>query len=186
MPWTFSSWQATSTVAGKHPTLHVYSGQNFPGQPWRCYRSHSEDEKPEDADLGARSGDLLTRSTTPEDLDMIERRTGANYCAYPRFKQKSMAQYFWLVGGQLHNGAHYPLCVFTKNSGGRSAAATTGRSLRNDFGITSRTDHMGQKGPKGGGKTKEDTGGSGYRGDTTAVAGPIYGKGKGNGKSTIT
>ena len=42
----------------------------------------------------------------------------------------------------------------------------------------------GKKGRKAGGKTKDDTGGSGNRGDNTAVAGPLTAKGKGTGTAT--
>ena len=39
---------------------------------------------------------------------------------YLRVTQKSMHQSEWLVNEGIHNGAHFPLCAFTKNSSARS------------------------------------------------------------------
>ena len=36
----------------------------------------------------------------------------------------------WLVSNEIHNGAHYPLCVFTDNTGYRSEAKAKMRATR--------------------------------------------------------
>ena len=36
----------------------------------------------------------------------------------------------WLVDGEIHNGAHFPLCAFTNNARARSAEASAKRALK--------------------------------------------------------
>ena len=90
-----------------------------PGQHWACYRSQKHVECYAEKSLTQRLVELLTPSTTQEELDMLPR--GKNkYCPHLRFKQKKMDLAEWLVDGRLHNGAHFPLCVFTHNASARS------------------------------------------------------------------
>ena len=51
------------------------------------------------------------------------------YCPYIRFKQKPAEQLeeAWLFDGEMHNGAHYPLAVFTHNASRRSPARWNAR-----------------------------------------------------------
>jgi len=109
--------------------LHRYSGTNHPGQHWACYRSQAFNEAIRDKNLRDRLVDLLTPSTTPQDLDRIE-ATG-HYCPYLRLKQKPMDRGDWLVDEAIHNGAHFPLCVFTNNARARSKAKALHRAMRN-------------------------------------------------------
>ena len=129
-PWSLQHIDILAAVAGDHPDLDVYEGTNVPGQPWACYRSRTFNERPTDKDLKARLRDLLTPSTTTEELENIPRREGKHYCPYLRLKQKPMNKNEWLVGGIMHNGAHFPLCVFTNNSSARSEEAVKMRNNR--------------------------------------------------------
>ena len=54
--------------------LHEYDGDTTPGQPWHCYRSVKFEAKPDKKNLRERLEDLLTPSTTPADLQLIEDR----------------------------------------------------------------------------------------------------------------
>ena len=131
MPWNHRHVQilaaVTGTRSGANENLDVYGGANVPGQPWHCYRSKAFNEKPSDKDLEARLRDLLTPSTEQEELASIPRLSPGGHCPYLRLKQKAMNQKDWLVGGELHNGAHFPLCVFTNNSRARSEERETAR-----------------------------------------------------------
>ena len=120
-PWSLNHLDVLTAVAGSRPTgLDAYHGQNTPGKHWICYRSHKHKEKQEHKNLEARLTDLLTLSITREELDSIPKREGSLYCPYLRLKQKTMDKDEWLVDGELHYGAHFPLCIFTKNSSARS------------------------------------------------------------------
>ena len=112
--------------------LDVYEGQNLPGQHWAAYRSKSKDEGDDQKNLKARLEDLLRPSSTQAHLDLIPRREGkgAGYCPYLRFRQKALDKEEWLVDKEMHSGAHFPLCVFTKNASGRSGEAMQRRALR--------------------------------------------------------
>ena len=117
-----------AAVADNAWGLDWYSGGNAPGQPWKCYRSVRYDETDEDKDLRARLTELLTPSTTQEDLWRIPKRADRCYCPYLRFSQKPMKFEEWLVpqkngAPEVHHGAHFPICVFTKNARARSKAA---------------------------------------------------------------
>ena len=67
----------------------------------------------------------MTPTQTQEELDAIDQPNF--YRQYLRFKQKKMDKSEWLVRttafgeGEIHNGAHFPLCVFTNNARARSA-----------------------------------------------------------------
>ena len=115
--------------------LDWYSGTNFPGQPWKCYRSVRYEEADGEKDLRARLTEFLTPSTLQEDLDQIPKRDGRPYCPYLRFSQKTMNLEEWLVpqadgAALVHNGAHFPICVFTNNSRSRSKRAQQERAAR--------------------------------------------------------
>ena len=106
--------------------LDTYRGSNHPGQPWHCYRSKGIDEKPADKNLRDRLYDLLRPSTTAQVLTDIPPCEGG-HCPYLRVKQKTLDVSEWLVNGEVHNGAHFPLCVWTNNSSARSAQASRDR-----------------------------------------------------------
>ena len=147
--------ELTAAVAGpieSKKDLHVFNGSNYPGQHWSCYREKRYKETDADKKLQARLIDLLTPSTTPEKLENIPKREGSTYCAYLRFKQKSLDINEWFVGDNLHNGAHFPLCAFTNNSRARSEEASRARAQK-------RGD-KGKKGEKhqGKGRTAGDKG----------------------------
>jgi hypothetical protein len=114
--------------------LHKYGGSGqdnaVPGQPWHCYRSIRYDEKDHEKNLDARLTELLSLSTTQEELDQIPRRPGKQYCPYLRFRQKPLNVLEWLVDGNVHNGAHFPLCVFTHNASHRSKESHERRCAR--------------------------------------------------------
>ena len=111
--------------------LDRYGPGSVPGQPWQCYRSQAHDESVGDKNLQARLTELLTPSTPQEYLDQIPKRSGKFYCPYMRFRQKPLAVHEWLVDGKdLHNGAHFPECVFTHNASARSKDRQEARSAR--------------------------------------------------------
>ena len=140
-PWNLQHIDILAAVAGDHADLDVYPAANAPGQPWHCYRSRAYGERPDEKNLQDRLRDLLTPSTTQEELESIPTRGGVTYCAYLRLKQKQMDKNEWLVDGDIHNGAHFPLCVFTNNSSARSEKRSRERS-----------DAWKRKGAKGKGK----------------------------------
>ena len=106
----------------KERVLHCYEGNNCPGQPWGCYRWAGFKETLQDKRLGDRFRDLLTPSTTQEKLEELQANSESRYCAYLRTNEKRMDIEEWLQNdGRTHNGAHFPLCVFTKNASARSA-----------------------------------------------------------------
>ena len=107
----------TTAVAGHMADhLHEYAGQNTPGQPWTAYQ-------PKKKDLRCKLTDLLLPSTTAAELNQIPKRAGTTYRPYLRVKQKQVDRNEWLVAGSVHNGAHFPLMIFTQNSSHRSEVA---------------------------------------------------------------
>ena len=174
-PWSLHHIDILTAFAGDHKDLDVYEGGNHPGQPWDCYRSVKYKETCADKDLEARLHDLLWLSLTPDQLESIQPREGVYYRAYLRLKQKTTDQKEWLVDGEMHNGAHYPLCVFTHNSGGRSQEAQERRRHRRGWRSEERRE--GQAGKKGGEK------GSGKIRVTVTEA-TYYGRSKGKGQGT--
>ena len=121
--------------------LHEYYGSNHPGKPWRCYRRIKLKEADTDKDLTLHLVELLTPETEQADLDEIPKRKGISYCPYLRFQQKHLDQTEWLVGvnRQLRAGAHFPLCVFTKNSSARSEDEQYKRWKKNKDRAAERT-----------------------------------------------
>jgi hypothetical protein len=101
-----------------------------------------------DKDLGARLTDLLTVSTPPDNLQEKKPRPGKHFCPYLRLKQKDMDKTEWLVDGVMHNGAHFPLCVFTNNARARSEAGQEKRRIKRE------SSQNNSKGSKGSGKNK--------------------------------
>jgi hypothetical protein len=176
--WRFEHIDVLTAVAGdmdqkcqerQCKPLDVYEGQNLPGQHWAAYRSTSLTEGEAQKNLKARLEDLLWPSSdsAQADLDRIPARQGANYCPYLRFRQKALDKEEWLVGETMHAGAHFPLCVFTKNASSRSNEARERRASR-----------PGWKGrDKGVAAVAEDSKGKGKRG--AAVAEDSKGREKG-------
>ena len=109
--------------------LHAYEKDKmYPGQPWKCYRSghHKEAVK----DLAQKLEDLLTRTEQNDPARLEEIPRTKNLCPYLRLRQKNMDKNAWMPHGILHNGAHFPLAVFTRNSSARSEEAETKRRDR--------------------------------------------------------
>ena len=150
--------------------------------------------------MSDRLKDLLTPSTPQEELEQLQanRDWWRGYRAYLRTNEKRMDIEEWLQNdGRTHNGAHFPLCVFTKNASARSASADKRRSERRYKGKGRRQDetavaeHQGEdqtavaerQGKAGrarkGGQRK---GGKHHRGkvwipiSSTAVAAPLTGQ----------
>jgi hypothetical protein len=127
MPWNISHLPILTAVAGdtqgffqeQQKKLDVYRSPNVPGQHWRCYRI-KKTECEADKDLAARLRDLLTPQVIQNYLDALPKRNNSLYCPYLRFKQKNMTKEEWLVNGEVHGGAHFPLCVWTNNARARS------------------------------------------------------------------
>ena len=124
----------------KKMVLDTYSGQNTPGQPWGCYKDAKVPKK-KDAkkaadkkrNLRQRLVDLLTSSSTDAELSAIPKREGTNYVPHMRLKQKKMNRKDWMVGRNLHNGAHFPLCVFTNAACARSEEALQRRTRKKEL-----------------------------------------------------
>ena len=64
--------------------------------------------------------------------------------------KKNMVKREWLVDGQIHNGAHFPLCVFTNNARARSAEKAAERARRKGHGAKGKS----MRSAKGIGKSK--------------------------------
>ena len=56
------------------------------------------------------------------------------YCPYRRVHQKAMDRNEWLVDGMVHKGAHFPLCIFTRNADGRGEEAFNRRAAKKGRG----------------------------------------------------
>ena len=94
--------------------IQLYNNwNNTPGQHWTCYR-------PKGRSLKRHLEDLLEPTTDSAYLEAMERGP-RRYCPHLRLVQKPMELKEWLVNGDVHNGAHFPLCVWTKNASARSA-----------------------------------------------------------------
>jgi hypothetical protein len=88
-----------------------------PGQPWSCYRCSKKFQEPiDEKDLKAALTDFLRANTS---LEEWAARKGAiaqgRQVNWLRFKQKSPDKNAFLVEGDIHNGAHMNLTVFTFN-----------------------------------------------------------------------
>ena len=74
--WGFKQIGILTAVPGDQADLDVYEGANVPGQPWNCYRSKDKHAAAVGKHLHARLSDLLTLSTTTEELERIQHRGG--------------------------------------------------------------------------------------------------------------
>ena len=178
LPWGIDDIDDLTAVADilKDSELDEYEGQNHPGQHWRAYRSIKHKEKDTDKDLSQRLRNLLTPSTAVADLQKIPKRENVLYCPFLRIKQKKMDRREWLVNDGIHNGAHFPLCIFTNNARARSAEKARERAAKANERIN-----------KGKGKNKDAEKGGKGKGSKSAVAEDIPGgssKGKGD-KSAV-
>ena len=168
LPWSLDDIDELTAVADdlKKSKLDVYYEQNHPGQHWSAYRRRIEKKnEPEgERDLKGRLEDLLRPSTEVADLYALPKREDSYYCPYLRLKQKQLNKNEWLVNGTLHNGAHFPLCVWTHNASARSAERAQERAKKTRA-------HKRAKGKGNGkGKANGDGGKSKSKGGTPAVA----------------
>ncbi len=163
LPWSLARIGELTAVADdlKSSSLDVYHGQNHPGQHWSAYRTKKNDPEHEKC-LTKRLEDLLTPSTAVAELHAREKREGTWYCPYLRIKQKELDRNEWLVNDVIHNGAHFPLCVWTHNASARSAERAKARAKK-----TRAHKHAKGKG-NGKGKAKGDCGKSKSKGGTPA------------------
>ena len=94
-----------------------------------------------------------------------QRRPGSNYCPWIRFKQKEHKALVdnWAPGGHYHGGAHFPLVVFTNNSGWRSEEAQIRRSAR----TSAKAKAKGAEGKR----SREKHAGSGTHSHSSAAVG---------------
>ena len=135
LKWNLGHVDILAAVAGDDDEvagqpLHKYGGVSAPGQPWTCYRSYAGNEPAETKNLRDRLVDLLTPSTPQSELDLIREREPGNHCPFLRLTEKRLNINEWLVDGVMHNGAHFPLCVFTKNASARSAEKVRERAYK--------------------------------------------------------
>ena len=79
--------------------LPVYEGENVPGKHWSCYRSDATQQ-----------------------IERIRPRAevGRPSDAHMHAPKKIWTRSRETPSGEIHNGAHFPLCIFTKNSSARS------------------------------------------------------------------
>ena len=105
--------------------LHRYKFGNAPGQHWACFcRGKAQTSLQGDGAKFARSlHDLLDPATTQDVLALIQKPVGMTGCGYLKVKQKVLDPKEWLVDGEVHNGAHFPLCIFIVAEGHRSDKA---------------------------------------------------------------
>ena len=105
--------------------LDAYSGDNKPGMLWNRYKS-MKNEKPNDRTLEDKLKDLLEPSTNQYTLDSLRAANMSVLSPHLRLRQKELDKKEWLVDaatGVVHNGAHFPLFMVTRNSGHRSEEA---------------------------------------------------------------
>jgi hypothetical protein len=163
MPWCWKDIDILTAVAGdierecleSGKELDLHTGANTPGQHWSAYRSRALLETKADKNLGDRLRDLLKPSTPSEELQDIPRRPGSYYCPYLRWSQKKMDMSEWLVDGKMHNGAHFPLCVFTKNASARSNDKAIERAIKKEANVRAGKGRSGQSSAKGASKGAE-------------------------------
>ena len=141
--WKLSDMEVLTALEDKTGRLDVYQGSNRPGHPWRCFQP-KRIKKLED-----KLKDLLDSPTTPETLQQIPRRPGSVYRPHLRLKQKMLDIGVWLVNGEVHNGAHFPLCMFTMSSRARSEDALQRRALKSKAKSKGRASRSRGKGKKG-------------------------------------
>ena len=133
-------------------SLDRYSGNSVPGQLWNCYKNKKK-EKKSSMNLQKKLEGILEPSTTDERLQQLKLwheqeitqlqmdrdariATGGDpdeeehdylpSSPYLKLKEKRTDQREWLLDpstGAVHNGAHFPLLLFTNNPSARSKAA---------------------------------------------------------------
>ena len=134
-----------TAVAGDDVSLDRWPANNAPVQPWRCHRSIRHKEKQSDKHLRQRLVDLLTQTTTPDTFAKIPKRDGQHYCPYLRLKQKPLSAKEWLpASGVMHNGAHFPLAVFTNNARARSEEGVQKRVMKKKAKVRVRVGAKGR------------------------------------------
>jgi endonuclease/exonuclease/phosphatase family metal-dependent hydrolase len=107
--------------------LDEYVKERHPGQPWTAYVSAAKGKT-----LREKLEGLLQPENDEIDLrESLETRNGVTYCPFLRIKQKPLDQKVWLINGEMHKGAHFPLCVFTNNSSHRSKDSQDRRFQKN-------------------------------------------------------
>ena len=148
-PITGAAVPAQSAVAGDNADtafrreLHQYHRHNAPGQHWSCFKIWLPGDG---ANFERSLRDLLDPATTPEELELIEKPVGMMGCGYLRVRQKVLDPNEWLVQGKPHNGAHFPLCIFTQNESHRSDDARQRRDAQRKARAPQRGDHKGWRG----------------------------------------
>ena len=133
LPWSIADVPVLTAVAGeirkvvqeagKDP-LHEHGGTNHPGQHWQWYRSKKEKETLEDKNLHDRLQELLQPSTTEQELQQIPKCNP--WYNFSRYLELNL----WRVGDTIHNGAHFPLCMWTHNASARSKEAASRRAAK--------------------------------------------------------
>ena len=146
MQWGFSQLNALAAyeVEGEvgQQELDVYDGHCCPGQHWMAYQPKKQKS------LLEKLRPMLEPTCSPEELADIPR---VDYCPHLCLNQKKLDKELWLVEGQRHNGAHFPLCVFTNNAGHRSAEAEARRTEKmKGKGRGRRPSAVAEKSRKGG------------------------------------
>ena len=144
MPWAFYKIGEILTAAARSPTqgprsrceenpLDTYSGLNTPGKLWWQYKN-KRNERKSDISLKEKLEGLLQPSTSQDELDRLYRSMpDGQKTAYLRLKQKPTQQEEWLRNpdtGEVHNGAHFPLLMFTKNPSARSKEGDAKRQAK--------------------------------------------------------
>ena len=178
LPWDFSDVDFLTAVRGTPQSrsddkrLDEYEGTNCPGQPWSCYRRTAHRETDSMKNLSQHLKDLLEPETAVAELRSASDNRSNVYCPFLRLNQKALDKSEWLSKtGQVHHGAHFPLCVFTKNAGHRSEEAD---QRRND-----KRRGRGSKGKGGKGDTAvAESKGKGGNGDTAVVGSKGQGEGQ--------
>ena len=78
-------------------------------------------------------GDLSKPSCTQQELEGIPHSRGSLYCAYPRTKDKVLDIGEWKTkDGKTHNGAHFPMVVYTENARARSEGVADRRRQKSE------------------------------------------------------
>lgn len=110
--------------------IHTFEHSAMPGQPHKCYAKKNSSMKD-------KVEALLTPTQESHQLEPSPMHIqGSWWRKWLSFKEKRLSRDIFIVEGKFHNGAHFPLCVFTDNGRRRSRDAEIRRHnklLRNDF-----------------------------------------------------
>ena len=118
-----------TAVAGEEKHLFFYRYPAAPGKPWHCYRSEKYNEETADKKLEDILLDLLTPSTTVEELEAIPHNAGSWSCPYLRLKQIELFAVPHNAGLE-DDGEHLVLRVFTNSSRARSEGGNQYRAKK--------------------------------------------------------